>query len=151
MNFRYQPVYGGNATTTFNLPDLRGAMPLGYGQRPGSTVNYAIGNKAGNDSITLNQSQMPAHNHAAVFTPSGPATVNIPAQSGSQTATLNVSPAAGGTQLPTAGLVIAGGGSGATKFYSSPSTTPVTLDSSSVTISGNAPTAAQTVATNGIT
>jgi microcystin-dependent protein len=143
--------YGGNGTTTFNLPDLRGAMPLGYGQRTGSTQSYAIGNKGGNDAITLNQSQMPAHIHAAAFTPSGQATVNIPAQTGSQTAALKVSPVAGIAQLPTAGSVLAGGGSGSTKLYGSPSTTPVTLDSSSVTISGNAPTAAQTVVTNGIT
>ncbi len=144
-------IYGGNATTNFNLPDLRGTMPIGYGQRTGSTVSYAIGNKGGNDFITLNQSQMPAHTHAAVFTPSGSATASIPAQSGSQTAALKVSPVAGSLQLPAAGAVLAGGGSGTTKLYGTPSTTPVTLDSSSVTISGNAPTAAQTVTTNGIT
>ncbi|MBB4008171.1 phage tail protein [Allorhizobium taibaishanense] len=143
--------YGGNQTTSFNLPDLRGTMPVGYGQRPTSSIVYGIGNKGGQDSVTLTQSQMPMHTHAADFAPAGHATVNIPAQSGSQTATLKVSPAAGTAQLPATGLVLAGGGTAATKVYGNTSTSPVTLDSSSVSISGNAPTAAQTIVTNAIT
>lgn len=143
--------YGGNQTTSFNLPDLRGTMPIGYGQRPTSSVVYGIGTKGGQDSVTLTQSQMPMHTHLANFAPTGTATVNIPAQSGSQTATLTVSPAAGTAQVPTTGAVLAAGGTSATKIYGNPSTSPVTLDSSSVSISGNAPTAAQNIATNAIT
>ena len=31
-------MYGGDGRTTFNLPDLRGAVPQGTGQRPGMSV-----------------------------------------------------------------------------------------------------------------
>lgn len=34
--------YGGNGTTTFGLPDLRGRVPVGQGQGPGLS-NYSIG------------------------------------------------------------------------------------------------------------
>ncbi|MGG7519003.1 phage tail protein [Allorhizobium undicola] len=144
-------IYGGNTTTAFNLPDLRGTMPVGYGQRPTSPVVYGIGAKGGQDSVTLTQSQMPAHTHGADFTPTGHATINIPGQTGTQTATLKASPAPGTAQVPATGMSLAAGGSAATKIYGAPSSTPVTLDGSSVSISGNAPTPAQTITTNAIT
>lgn len=50
--------YGGNGTTNFQLPDLRGRTPVGYGN------TYAIGNVFGVENVTLNGSQMPAHTHA---------------------------------------------------------------------------------------
>ncbi|MVA23105.1 hypothetical protein GOZ92_01475 [Agrobacterium vitis] len=143
--------YGGDQQTYFNLPDLRGKMPIGYGQRLPTSPDYGIGSKGGNDTISLNSSQIPAHTHAAVFTPTGQATVNIPAQTGSQTATLKASPAAGTSQLPTTGSALAGGNTAATRIYGAASSAPITLDSSSVAISGNAPTAAQSIATNAIT
>lgn len=34
-------LYGGNGVSYFELPDLRGAVPVGPGQRPGSDVNLA--------------------------------------------------------------------------------------------------------------
>jgi Phage Tail Collar Domain len=36
--------YGGNGTTTFGLPDLRGAVPVGFGSNPAG-YNWAIGQK----------------------------------------------------------------------------------------------------------
>ena len=49
--------YGGNGQTTFALPDLRGryAMHVGNG--------HTLGEKAGSESVTLNQQQMPQHLH----------------------------------------------------------------------------------------
>ncbi|WP_289659422.1 phage tail protein [Flavobacterium panacagri] len=55
--------YGGNGTTTFNLPDLRGRSPIHFGQGPGLS-NVVIGQNAGVENITLLQSNMPAHVHA---------------------------------------------------------------------------------------
>lgn len=54
--------YGGNGQTTFNLPDLRGRVPLGWGQGPGLTPRD-LGEMAGTESVTLTINQMPAHNH----------------------------------------------------------------------------------------
>jgi microcystin-dependent protein len=54
--------YGGNGQTTFALPDLRGRVPLSFGQGPGLS-NYSLGEVAGAETITLLQSQMPAHMH----------------------------------------------------------------------------------------
>jgi microcystin-dependent protein len=54
--------YGGNGQTTFGLPDLRGRMPMHAGNGPGLTPR-SLGEMAGEQSVTLIPSQMPAHNH----------------------------------------------------------------------------------------
>jgi microcystin-dependent protein len=54
--------YGGNGQTTFALPDLRGRVPIHFGQGPGLS-NYAQGEVAGVESVTLNTTQLPAHTH----------------------------------------------------------------------------------------
>ena len=51
--------YGGNGSTTFQLPDMRGRTPLGFG-----SLN-ALGEKAGVESVTLNSTQIPQHTHVA--------------------------------------------------------------------------------------
>ena len=55
--------YGGDGRTTFALPDLRGRVPLGPGNGPGLT-SYREGQKGGAETVTLNVTQMPSHNHA---------------------------------------------------------------------------------------
>ncbi len=57
--------YGGNGVTTFALPDLRGRVPLGPGQSPGVSMNYVQGQVGGQETVTLQNSQMPAHVHTA--------------------------------------------------------------------------------------
>lgn len=55
--------YGGNGSTMFGLPDLRGRAAVCQGQGPGLN-NYPIGQALGTDSVTLSfQSQLPAHTH----------------------------------------------------------------------------------------
>jgi microcystin-dependent protein len=54
--------YGGNGTTTFALPDLRGRAPLGFGQGPGLS-SYSIGEQDGTESVTITNSTMPMHTH----------------------------------------------------------------------------------------
>jgi microcystin-dependent protein len=51
-------MYGGNGQTTFALPDLRGRVPM----HRGSGLNVQ-GQTGGEESHTLSQSEMPAHNH----------------------------------------------------------------------------------------
>lgn len=59
--------YGGNGQTTFNLPDLRGRVPIGQGQSPG-TSNYNLGQSGGVENVTLSQNNLPAHTHIATST-----------------------------------------------------------------------------------
>ncbi|RYZ41410.1 MAG: phage tail protein [Myxococcaceae bacterium] len=54
--------YGGNGTTTFALPDLRGRFPMAPGQGPG-LAPHTLGEAAGGQSVTLISTQMPAHSH----------------------------------------------------------------------------------------
>ena len=69
--------YGGNGTTTFALPDLRGRAVVGQGQGPGLT-NYAQGQMAGAESVTLLSAQIPAHVHSlASATNTVPASSNL--------------------------------------------------------------------------
>jgi len=59
--------YGGNGTSTFALPDLRGRMPVGEGTGPG-LQSVVLGEQAGVQNVTLNSSQMPLHTHTTVVT-----------------------------------------------------------------------------------
>lgn len=56
--------FGGNGVSTFQLPDFRGRIPVGYnpGGAPGVSVN-TIGEIAGTEQTTLLISNMPAHTH----------------------------------------------------------------------------------------
>jgi microcystin-dependent protein len=59
--------YGGDGVTTFALPDLRSRLVAGQGQLPGGS-NYLMGQKLGTETVTLNSSQLPVHNHALTAT-----------------------------------------------------------------------------------
>ncbi|AWJ82141.1 phage tail protein (plasmid) [Azospirillum sp. TSH58] len=68
-------MYGGNGTTNFNLPDLRGRVMIGSGTSPylnNQTLNP--GNFGGVANNTLTQQNLPAHIHAATFSPVGSST-----------------------------------------------------------------------------
>ena len=54
--------YGGNGTTTFALPDLRGRCAISSGQGPGLS-NYSLGEVTGTENITLIANQLPPHGH----------------------------------------------------------------------------------------
>jgi microcystin-dependent protein len=56
--------YGGNGTTNFNLPDLRGFIPVGPNTTgTSSTVQIAIGQAVGGTAVTLTADQLPLHKH----------------------------------------------------------------------------------------
>jgi len=54
--------YGGNGQTTFGLPDLRGRVPVGYGQGQGLSGNE-LGQVSGSENVTLATGQIPTHAH----------------------------------------------------------------------------------------
>lgn len=55
-------LYGGDGRTTFALPDLRGRVPVGFGNGPGLR-DYRAGQQLGSESNVLSVNQMPAHTH----------------------------------------------------------------------------------------
>jgi microcystin-dependent protein len=55
--------YGGDGRTTFALPNLQGRVPLHEGHGPGLSQRF-LGESGGSDTVTLLESEMPAHAHA---------------------------------------------------------------------------------------
>ena len=55
--------YGGNGKSNFALPDLQGSAPMHPGQGPGLSL-YDLGQTGGVETVTLLESEIPAHNHA---------------------------------------------------------------------------------------
>jgi microcystin-dependent protein len=54
--------YGGDGKSTFALPDLQGSAPMQQGQGPGLDL-YDLGQNGGSETVTLINSEMPAHSH----------------------------------------------------------------------------------------
>jgi microcystin-dependent protein len=54
--------YGGDGKSTFALPNLQGRAPMQPGQGPGLSL-HDLGESGGTATVTLLQSEMPAHNH----------------------------------------------------------------------------------------
>jgi microcystin-dependent protein len=52
--------YGGDGESTFNLPDLRGRIPIHQGN------GFILAETGGAEEITLTTNQIPAHSHAAL-------------------------------------------------------------------------------------
>lgn len=97
--------YGGNGRNTFQLPNLVTRAACGQGQGPGLTPRV-MGETFGDAAVTLNQLQMPAHQH-----------VLTAFQQSDATKRSGVPVAGGGLSQP---------GSNAVKpFSSSPPTTPM--------------------------
>src|SRR5215831_9419510 len=57
--------YGGDGKSNFALPNLQGSVPMHPGQGPGLSL-HDLGETAGTDSVTLQQSELPAHAHAVM-------------------------------------------------------------------------------------
>lgn len=78
--------YGGNGTTTFQLPDLQGRVPVGMGNGIGLSP-YVIGQKSGTENTSLTINNLPSHVHTA----------------GSISVSINVSNAQATASVPVAG------------------------------------------------
>jgi microcystin-dependent protein len=68
--------YGGNGTSNFQLPNLQGAVAVGYGQGAGLS-QYDLGQSGGTTSVTLNVNEVPAHTHT-VMARTAPAALSNP-------------------------------------------------------------------------
>jgi microcystin-dependent protein len=92
--------FGGNGSTTFNLPDLRGKVIVGYDARDGTR---AVGAAAGNTTVNLSVAQLPPH--TAILS-------NVPVSLSGVTATTTLSGLTATANL--GGMVIAGPATGLT-------------------------------------
>lgn len=131
-------VYGGNGTTTFQLPNMQGRSPVGVGQGLGlSTI--VIGEQAGTENATLTTQNMPMHTHTATVSSGGSATgsVAIPAT----TSTASQSAVPGATAV--LGPVSVSNHQGALYSTSTPNTT---LQPFNVTVEGTAPSVQNSMA-----
>ena len=54
--------YGGNGQSNFALPNMQGNAPMHPGQGPGLSL-HDLGETGGSQTVTLLQSEIPAHSH----------------------------------------------------------------------------------------
>jgi microcystin-dependent protein len=84
--------YGGDGQSTFALPDLRGRVPLHFGN------GFTLAQTGGAETVTLTTPQIPAHSHPLLATTSvandANAAGNVLAQASSFFPYVNVNPAA---------------------------------------------------------
>lgn len=69
--------YGGNGKSNFALPDLQGRAPMHQGQGPGLSL-HDLGETGGSETVTLLESEIPAHSHACRAVGADPADLQGP-------------------------------------------------------------------------
>jgi microcystin-dependent protein len=69
--------YGGDGKSNFALPDLQGRAPMHPGQGPGLSL-HDLGETGGSETVTLLESEIPAHPHGLMGYPHDPADRFIP-------------------------------------------------------------------------
>ena len=94
--------YGGNGASNFALPNLQGRAGMHPGQGPGLSL-HDLGETGGSETVTLLESEIPAHTHAL---------------SASQSDALERTP---GGQLPATGI-------GTSQYATPGSTTPLAAE-----------------------
>jgi microcystin-dependent protein len=103
--------YGGNGTTNFALPDLRGRTLVGAGQGPGLSpviqgeifgTQSATVSVTGSAAVTIDAAHLPKHTHP----------VSIPSSQLSATSTLYATSAGPGLTAPGDGAALGNTGSG---------------------------------------
>ena len=121
--------YGGDARSTFGLPDLRARTPVGSNQMgpPPGLQSIPAGVKTGNQTNTLTTSQMPSHTHTATFTPTGGSSGDPLTLYGLNT---------GATTSDPTGNMIADASTGIKSFAPKGLNTPVAMDPASITGGG---------------
>nr|WP_294510984.1 tail fiber protein [uncultured Rhodopila sp.] len=105
--------YGGNGTTNFAVPDLRGRAALGQGQGQGASL-HPLGQAGGSETAALAASQAGAHSHTLAVS-TNPGTASKPAGNlviaPNSTAGFNLyAPAPAKTTLSPATIGTTGGG-----------------------------------------
>jgi microcystin-dependent protein len=82
--------FGGNGTTNFAVPDLRGRVAMGTGAGPLLT-SRALGDRVGSETGTLTVANLPAHTHSTPDGVCGVTGSGVPFSNMQPTTALNVS------------------------------------------------------------
>ncbi|WP_125720336.1 phage tail protein [Pseudoalteromonas rubra] len=130
-------IYGGDARTTYALPDLRGRSPVGAGVRPGG-MDYRQGERQGSELVGIEIIHMPAHSHTAIFTPLGGST--------SVSGTMQAATDAANTTVPDSESYIAQSSSAA--FYKPTFGQPTLTEIKGLTVSGGGSAGGTVTVTN---
>ena len=69
--------YGGDGKSTFALPDMQGNAPMHPGQGPGLSL-HDLGETGGSETVTLLESEIPAHSHAMNASKADGIDTNVP-------------------------------------------------------------------------
>jgi microcystin-dependent protein len=138
--------YGGNNSTTFKLPDLRGRTTVGSGQGTGLS-NLPWGQASGAETQTLTAAQLPAHTHGLNGAQAS-GTVNASVTvSGLSTATTGAVAAPAANTANTVGKV----GAGQPAFYPYNASTAVPLQATASVSTNGAPAGTVTLPVTGAT
>lgn len=78
--------YGGDGKSTFALPDLEGRAPMHPGQGPGLSL-HDLGETGGSETVTLLESEIPAHSHALRCSSTGTDEEGLKSPAGNTTGT----------------------------------------------------------------
>lgn len=137
--------FGGDGVNTYGIPDVRSRVMVGAGQGPGLS-NYIVGETTGGENNVLTLSNLPQHNHTAVFHGTAGATT--------ASGTLSVLTAATTTQVtnaPAAGSQLSNGfpnsGPGAVKVYAPAGSGTTAVNIGGLTVTGGSFTPQGTVTT----
>jgi microcystin-dependent protein len=96
--------FGGDGTSTFGLPDLRGRVPI----HPGN--NYPFGQSGGAEAVALIPDNLPAHSHAVTASTVGGSDTPKGAVWGMATANVYSTASTGNLAMNTACITTAGAG-----------------------------------------
>jgi microcystin-dependent protein len=69
--------YGGDGKSNFALPNIQGSAVMHPGQGPGLSL-HDLGETGGSETVTLLESEIPAHTHGLGAHTQDPATLNAP-------------------------------------------------------------------------
>ena len=76
--------YGGDGQSTFALPDLRGRIPLHFGN------GFTLAETGGVETVTLTTQQIPSHTHPLLATRNPGTTVNVSGNVVADSAAVNI-------------------------------------------------------------
>ena len=82
-------VYGGDGKSTFALPNLEGSVAVHPGQSTTGT-QYFLGETSGTETVTLLQSEMPAHTHTLTAAGGDEHETNVPTGNSLTRSSLNI-------------------------------------------------------------